>query len=163
MSKKRLLISLIPILGSFFHAFYLFLTNKDKSKKSFLAFVCGMISFVVIYCPFGLICNATSLDLNKYIWLVYIIFIIFLNMYIIKIIAGVISTFGFAIIFQPELRKVILHIGQRDWFAYDPENNLIDQVLVAAEILSKRKRGMLIVFKRNSSLKRVLPQSVTTL
>ena len=76
MSKKRLLISLIPILGSFFHAFYLFLTDKDKSKKSFLAFVCGMISFVAIYCPFGLICNATALDLNKYIWLVYIIFII---------------------------------------------------------------------------------------
>ena len=35
-----------------------------------------MISFVAIYCPFGLICNATSLDLNKYIWLVYIMFII---------------------------------------------------------------------------------------
>ena len=76
MSKKRLLISLIPILGSFFHAFYLFLTNKDKSKKSFLSFVCGMISFVAIYLPFALICNATALDLNKYIWLVYIIFII---------------------------------------------------------------------------------------
>ena len=67
MNKRKWLISLIPILGSFFHAFYLFLTNKDKSKKSFLAFVCGMISFVAIYCPFGLICNATSLDLNKYI------------------------------------------------------------------------------------------------
>ena len=76
MNKRKWLISLIPILGSFFHAFYLFLTNKDKSKKSFLAFVCGMISFVAIYCPFGLICNATALDLNKYMWLVYIIFII---------------------------------------------------------------------------------------
>lgn len=35
-----------------------------------------MISFVAIYLPFALICNATALDLNKYIWLVYIIFII---------------------------------------------------------------------------------------
>ena len=76
MNKKRLLISLIPILGSFFHAFYLFLINKDKSKKSFLSFICGMLSFIAIYFPFGLICNATALDLNKYIWIVYIMFII---------------------------------------------------------------------------------------
>ena len=76
MNKKRLLISLFPILGSFFHAFYLFLSNKDKSKKSFLSFICGMLSFIIIYFPFGLICNATALDLNKYIWLVYIIFVI---------------------------------------------------------------------------------------
>ncbi len=76
MNKKRLLLLLIPILGSFFHACYLFLINKCKFKKSFLAFVCGMISFIVIYFTFALICNAIALDLTKYIWLVYVMFII---------------------------------------------------------------------------------------
>jgi diadenylate cyclase len=94
--------------------------------------------------------------------LIYL-FALFLNLETIlwllsKLAPGVLV--GFAIIFQPELRKVILHIGQRDWFAYDPENNLIDQVLVAAEILSKRKRGMLIVFKRNSSLKDIIKSGI---
>lgn len=63
---------------------------------------------------------------------------------------------GLAIIFQPELRKIILRIGQRDWFNSEKkQNNRIDNVMSAAEILSKQKRGMLVVFSRNTSLKEI--------
>ncbi len=64
---------------------------------------------------------------------------------------------GLAIIFQPELRKIILRIGQRDWFSSGNRANqtYIDSVLIAAEMLSKQRRGMLVVFSRNTSLKEI--------
>ena len=65
MTRKRCLISLIPILGSIIYTFYLFLTD-----------IAGMLSFVAVYLPFALICNATSLDLVRYQWLLILMFII---------------------------------------------------------------------------------------
>lgn len=65
---------------------------------------------------------------------------------------------GFAIIFQPELRKIILHIGQRNWFdsAKSQKEDYINSVLIAADVLSKLRRGMLVAFSRNTSLKKVI-------
>ena len=57
--------------------------------------------------------------------------------------------------FQPELRKLILRIGQGDWFRSGnrAKTSYIDSVLIAAEMLSKQKRGMLVAFIRGNSLK----------
>ncbi|MCR4790889.1 MAG: diadenylate cyclase CdaA [Treponemataceae bacterium] len=62
---------------------------------------------------------------------------------------------GFAIVFQPELRKIILKLGQGDWFKSGnrAKDNYIDSILIAAEMLSKQKRGMLVAFIRTNSLK----------
>ncbi|MDR3312628.1 MAG: diadenylate cyclase CdaA [Spirochaetaceae bacterium] len=67
---------------------------------------------------------------------------------------------GFAIVFQPELRKIFLHIGQGRWFPFgrrsaatDPK---IEAILTAAELLSAKRRGMLVVFVRNTDLTHVL-------
>ncbi len=62
---------------------------------------------------------------------------------------------GFAIIFQPELRKLFLKLGQGNWFRFDSraKHTYIDSVLLAAEILSKQKRGMLVVFMRKTAMK----------
>ncbi len=61
---------------------------------------------------------------------------------------------GFAIIFQPELRKVFLKIGQNDWFSFGnrSRHTYVDAVLIAAETLSKMKKGMLVVFSRHTRL-----------
>lgn len=60
----------------------------------------------------------------------------------------------FAIVFQPELRKVFLKIGQSQWFTFGnrSKHTYVDTVVIAAEILSKMKRGMLVVFMRHTKL-----------
>ena len=76
MTRRRCLISLIPILGSIFYTLYLFLTDRKRFSKAFLPNLSGILSFIAIYLPFALICNATALDLIKYEWLLILMFII---------------------------------------------------------------------------------------
>lgn len=59
---------------------------------------------------------------------------------------------GFAIVFQPEIRKMVLRLGQNQWFAFGTrsKHTYVDSVLIAAEMLSKQKRGMLAVFLRHT-------------
>lgn len=61
---------------------------------------------------------------------------------------------GFAIVFQPEIRKICLRIGQNKWFKIGKRSRdtALDAVLTAADILSKKKCGMLIVFPRHTNL-----------
>lgn len=65
---------------------------------------------------------------------------------------------AFAIVFQPELRKVFLKLGQAEWFAFGSraKHSYVDSVLIAAEMLSKQKRGMLAVFMRRTKLDNIL-------
>ncbi len=60
----------------------------------------------------------------------------------------------FAILFQPELRKVFLKLGQSQWFTFGnrSKHTYVDTVIIAAEMLSKMKRGMLVVFTRHTKL-----------
>ena len=62
---------------------------------------------------------------------------------------------GFAIVFQPEIRKVLLKLGEAGWLTRHKTQytiECIEAVLYAAETLSKLKRGMLVVFLRNTKL-----------
>lgn len=84
IKKNQILISLIPILGSFFYSAYLFFTDinglfsmkANKFKKSGLGILCGMLSFIILYGGFALICNATSFNLAEHNWLVVLLFYI---------------------------------------------------------------------------------------
>ena len=60
----------------------------------------------------------------------------------------------FAIVFQPELRKIFLKLGQGEWFALGSrsKHTYVDSVLIAADMLSKQRRGMLTVFLRHTKL-----------
>jgi diadenylate cyclase len=60
-----------------------------------------------------------------------------------------------AIIFQPELRKIIIRLGQGELFRPDrkPRLGQLEAVVTAAEILSREKRGMLVVFPRRINIK----------
>ena len=62
-----------------------------------------------------------------------------------------------AIVFQPELRKIIIRVGQGELFRPDSKPNLgqLEAVVTAAEILSQQKRGMLIVFPRQVNIKNI--------
>ncbi len=65
---------------------------------------------------------------------------------------------GFAIVFQPELRKIFLRLGQGDWFRLNnrTKHTYVDSVLIAAEMLSNQRRGMLAVFIRRTGLKDIM-------
>jgi diadenylate cyclase len=62
-----------------------------------------------------------------------------------------------AIVFQPELRKMIQQLGVGEWFRPDarPQLSALESVITAAEILSSEKRGALIVFPRRTNIKQI--------
>ena len=62
------------------------------------------------------------------------------------------------IVFQPELRKIIIRLGQGEFFRPDskPRLGLLEAVVTAAEILSREKRGMLVVFPRRVNIRNVI-------
>lgn len=62
-----------------------------------------------------------------------------------------------AIIFQPELRKIILRLGQNELFRPNAKPlGQLDAVITAAEILSQKRRGMLIVFPGRENLRHIV-------
>ena len=94
-------------------------------------------SAVIVFLAYGV---AELLKLNTILW-------------ILRVLApGLVI--AFAVIFQPEIRKIFLKIGQSRWFAFGArsKHTYVDSVLMAAEILSKQRRGMLAVFTRHTKL-----------
>ncbi|MDL2229228.1 diadenylate cyclase CdaA [Treponema sp. OttesenSCG-928-L16] len=63
-----------------------------------------------------------------------------------------------AIVFQPELRKIIMRIGQGDLFRIDSKPRLgqLEAVITAAEILAEQRRGALVVFPRKINIKNII-------
>jgi diadenylate cyclase len=65
---------------------------------------------------------------------------------------------AFAVIFQPEIRKLFLRIGQNQWLSFGTrsKDTYIDSVLTAADMLSNQRRGMLAVFLRHTRLENII-------
>jgi diadenylate cyclase len=63
-----------------------------------------------------------------------------------------------AIVFQPELRKIIMRLGQTEFFRPDtkPRIGQLESVVTAAELLSQQRRGMLVVFPRRINIRNVI-------
>jgi diadenylate cyclase len=63
-----------------------------------------------------------------------------------------------AIVFQPELRKIFMRLGQGDIFRPDtkPRIGQFEAVITAAEILSQKRRGALIVFSRKINIRNTI-------
>jgi len=63
-----------------------------------------------------------------------------------------------AIVFQPELRKIVMRLGQGSFFrgASRPRLTQIEAVLASAEMLASSRRGALIVFARGVGLKNII-------
>ena len=94
-------------------------------------------AFIIVAIAYGV---AVLLDLKTLLWLLNIIM------------PGLVIVF--ALVFQPEIRKLFLRIGQNAWFAFGnrSKHTYVDSVLIAAEILSSQKRGMLAVFMRHTKM-----------
>lgn len=124
-----------PLLDIAVLAFLLYLVYGVLIKTQAVQLLKGTVSLLVIYAL------AFILKLNTLLWL--------LNILAPGLLIGV------AIVFQPELRKIFLKIGQSDWLRIGSrsKHSHLDSVLTAADILSKSRRGMLAVFIRRNSLK----------
>jgi diadenylate cyclase len=63
-----------------------------------------------------------------------------------------------AIVFQPELRKIFIRLGQGELFRPDskPRIGQLEAVITAAEILSQERRGALVVFPRRINLRSIV-------
>jgi len=62
-----------------------------------------------------------------------------------------------AIVFQPELRKIFTRLGQGEFFSLDnkPRLGQLEVAVTAAEILSRQRRGALVVFPRKMNLRHI--------
>ena len=67
-----------------------------------------------------------------------------------------------AIVFQPELRKIITRLGFAEFFRPDnkPRLGQLDAVVTACEKLSDEKRGALIVFPRRTNVRSIVETGV---
>jgi len=63
-----------------------------------------------------------------------------------------------AIVFQPELRKIFMRLGQGEFFRTNTTVHIgkLDAVVTAAERLSEERRGMLVVFPRKINIKNII-------
>lgn len=123
-----------PILDIGFLAFILYKTYKIIVKTNSIQIVITAIIVLIAYAC------AVLFKLETLSWLFNLLA------------PGLII--AFAIVFQPELRKLFLRLGQNHWVApsHRSKNESIEAVLTAADYLSKVKRGMLVVFIRHSQM-----------
>lgn len=124
-----------PFLDITILSFLLYMAYGILVKTQAIQLLKGAVSLLIIYAI------AFLLRLNTLLWL--------LNILAPGLLIGV------AIVFQPELRKIFLKIGQSDWLRIGKrsKHSHLESVLTAAEILSNRRRGMLAVFIRRNGLK----------
>ena len=113
----------------------------------------------ILYKAYEFISKTNSLQILKALVIVGIIYVIAVLLklstllWIINLIApGLVISL--VVIFQPEVRKLFLKIGQSTWSAFGNrlKHTYVDSVLTAAEMLSKQKRGMLAVFVRQTPM-----------
>ncbi len=123
-----------PVLDVLVLTFVLYKIYDFLSKTNSIQILRSAIIVAIVYLA------AVLFDLKTLLWLLTIIA------------PGLVV--AFAVIFQPEIRKLFLRIGQSGWFAFGTrsKHTYVDAVLIAAEMLSKQRRGMLAVFIRHTKM-----------
>jgi diadenylate cyclase len=126
-----------PVLDVAILAFLIYKAYKLVSKTQAMQLLKGAGYLALIY---GI---AFVLNLKTLLWILMILM------------PGVVI--GVALIFQPELRKIIIKLGLTEIFSPSnkPRTGQLEVVVNAAEILSEMRRGMLIVFPRRSNISNI--------
>jgi diadenylate cyclase len=71
------------------------------------------------------------------------------------------SVVAFLIIFQPELRRALAHIGQSPFFrVLLKEEQIVDEIVEVVDFLSKKKIGAIIALERGVSLRPYTDNSI---
>ncbi len=122
----------------------------------------GVLTFI-LYKAYGIAVKTHGLQIIKFLLMIFSLYAIslFLNLTTILQLLNLLGPgllISFAIVFQPELRKIIMSILQADWFKFGnrTKHSYIDSVLIAADTLARQRRGMLAVFTRKTSLSSII-------
>ncbi len=122
----------------------------------------GILAFL-LYKSYELIVRTNAIQILKAAVIVAVAYLVvsLFDLSTLKWLFGTIApvlVVSFAIVFQPEVRKIFLRLGQAEWFAFGSrsKHTYVDSVLIAAEILSKLRRGMLVVFLRHTKLDNIM-------
>ncbi len=131
-----------PVLDVGILTFVLYKTYQIIVRTHAVQLIKSGIALILVYT------GAMFLNLGTLLWLLNIIA------------PGLLV--GIAIVFQPELRKIFLKLGQGEWFKFGSKSKHthVEAVLTAAEMLSKQRRGMLAVFIRRTGLKDIAETGV---
>ncbi|MCL2214467.1 MAG: diadenylate cyclase CdaA [Treponema sp.] len=122
----------------------------------------ALLAFI-LYKGYGLLEKTQALPLVKgavFLALVYGVAFL-LNLTTLRWVLTIIAPglfIAIAIVFQPELRKIFMQLGQTDFFRPNTTAQMgkLDAVVTAAELLSQRRRGMLVVFPKKINLKNII-------
>lgn len=131
-----------PVLDVLLLAFLIYQTYQILVKTQAIVLVKGIFLLLGIYAL------AFFLDLSTVTWIMGILA------------PGLVI--GLAIIFQPELRKIFMHLGQGRLFKTNdqPRAGIIESCVTACEVLAQSRRGALVVFARNVGLKEIIDKGV---
>ncbi|MCE1195181.1 diadenylate cyclase CdaA [bacterium] len=131
-----------PVLDVLLLAFLIYNTYQILVKTQAIQLVKGILILAGIYAL------AFLLNLSTVTWILGIVA------------PGLVI--ALAIIFQPELRKIFMHLGQGRIFrvSQQPKASQIESSITACEILAQSRRGALIVFSRNVGLKEIADKGV---
>jgi len=117
----------------------------------------------ILYKGYELLEKTQALPLVKGTGFLFLVYGIawFLNLTTLRWVLTIIAPglfIAIAIVFQPELRKIVLRLGQTEFFKPNAIANIgkLDAVVTAAELLSEKRRGMLVVFPRKINLKNII-------
>ncbi|MCX7024421.1 MAG: diadenylate cyclase CdaA [Spirochaetes bacterium] len=127
-----------PVLDVAVLAFLVYKTYQILVKTQAIQLVKGALFMAIIYA------GAVFLSLSTLAW-------------VLNILApGLVI--ALAIVFQPELRKIFMRIGQGGFFRQGRKKRYtqIEAVLNAAELLAGKRRGALVVFARSVGLKNII-------
>ena len=127
-----------PVLDIAILAFLLYKTYEILARTQALQLVKGAGLLALIY---GI---AFLFKLNTLMWTLNILW------------PGLFITI--AIVFQPELRRIFIRLGQAELFRPDSKQHIgrLDALVTVAELLSRQKRGMLVVFVRKINIKNII-------
>jgi diadenylate cyclase len=127
-----------PFLDILFLAFILYKGYQILVQTRAIQLIKGAFTLALIYFL------AFIFQLNTLLWV--------LNLF------GPGIVIGAAIIFQPELRKIFTHLGQKDWFKFNSNVHPyhFESVLNAVEVLADNKKGCLLVVTRKIGLKNII-------
>ncbi len=121
----------------------------------------------LIYNTYQILVRTQAVQLVKGILLLAGIYSLafFLELSTVTWVLGIVApglVIALAIIFQPELRKIFMHLGQGRLFKTNrqPRASQIEASVTACELLAEMKRGVLIVFSRNVGLKEIVDKGI---
>jgi diadenylate cyclase len=121
----------------------------------------------LIYNTYQILVRTQAVQLVKGILILAGIYALafFLDLSTVTWVLGIVApglVIALAIIFQPELRKIFMHLGQGRLFKTNrqPRASQIEASVTACELLAEMKRGVLIVFSRNVGLKEIVDKGI---